>query len=238
MMDALDVSLNQVLFSEKKTRALDLLQMIDAGILPQADGTTVKLIDVDRSVLEEALRVDPGTVTRDGSFAQAFINYDGSGSAECVIKLSRRYENTDASWKYLRRSQKLGGKSYATPLPDVYYFNPNIKLVNETVILCVVEHVETLINLKGAESRRRGADLPGLVHAGIVRYAETGALPQKALELAGWSAQDLQRFVEVLQAVMQTTNALELRTALDINRDNMGIRPSDNTVCVFDPVYG
>jgi hypothetical protein len=63
-------------------------------------------------------------------------------------------------------------------------------------------------------------------------------IKQQDLELLHWTEQDFDRFVEVLTEVTQARHPVDLRAALDISRDNIGIRPSDGSVCVFDPVYG
>ena len=236
------VSLHKLLFAEKKDMAMNILNMIDAGFLPTPDrSTTVKLSDVDRTALEEALQmVEANTKEYGGSFAKAYINFDGASQVECVIKLSKKYQDSDMSWKYLKLCKKLGGRSYSAALPDVYYLNTDIKLVNETVTMCVLEYVDTItkVGLSNLDNVRRGVDSIGAINGGVMRRVYGEMIKQQDLELLHWTEQDFDRFVEVLTEVTQARHPVDLRAALDISRDNIGIRPSDGSVCVFDPVYG
>jgi hypothetical protein len=163
----------------------------------------------------------------------------GNGPVECVIKVGVGDYSGDKAFDYLHYCKAIGGRSYCTAFPDVYYLN-NIKTLDKDVDIAVIEFVNVNKSSIGISLSQA---INNLVDASYDRWGldwrdETQAATElKNIELVvqerphllsklGWTAQDAARFVVALGVVGGST---------DIKRDNLGLR-NDNTVCVFDPI--
>lgn len=238
------LKLSDLLFlSERKDRALNLMKMIELGVLPSvANPHEMKRIEDIHS--EEFLfllgRAAKTTSLQKyaGSFSNALIDF-GNGPVECVIKVGIGEYEGDKAFDYLTYCKQKGGRSYCAAFPDVYYLG-NVKTLDKDVDIAVIEFVN--VNM-GSEGKMLANKLNRLVDAMYNRWGLNwhddlqvedemkhmlGIVEERQhlLQSLGWSIQDMIKFVVALGKV---------GGHIDIHEGNFGLR-QDNTVCVFDPI--
>lgn len=236
------LKLSDLLF-ERKDRAMNLMKMIELGVLPSvANPNEMRRIeDIHSEEFLYLLGRAAKTTSLEkysGAFSTAMIDF-GNGPVDCVIKVGIGEYEGDKAFDYLTYCKEKGGRSYCAAFPDVYYLG-NVKTRDRDVDIAVLEFVNVLKNSQGsvlsskintllaATYDRWGLDWNDAhqVAAELKTIESTANERQHLLAILGWTVQDLARFVMSLGVV---------GGSVDIKRDNLGLR-SDNTVCVFDPL--
>jgi hypothetical protein len=216
-MLAMKPMLADILF-EKKVKALNLVKMLDLGLLPDPDDggrmTPISELSFHDFIGALALAANSKNLAKhSGAFSTAIIDF-GDGPAECVIKLGN---DVDRGFQYLELCKEKGGRSYCTGFPDIYYLD-SFKINDlEPIRVAIMEYVE----MSGIDYNVR-EDVSILLDD-----AKTKAFyKQDDLMRIGWTLEDTRRFFSALDS---------LGGANDIHTGNFGFR-KDMSVCVFDPI--
>lgn len=210
-------TLNEILF-EKKEKALNLVKMLDLGVIPDPNGRGERVRISELSFYDFIDALAAAAKSRNlskhsGAFSTAIIDF-GDGPAECVIKLGN---DVDKGFQYLEMCKEMGGRSYCTGFPDVYYLNSFEIKDAAPIRVAIMEYVEMS---KIDYNVREDVSI-------LLDDAKTKAFyKQDDLMRIGWTLEDTRRFFSALDS---------LGGANDIHTGNFGFR-KDMSVCVFDPI--
>lgn len=239
-----NISLTKLLFAEKRSQAIGLIQQLENGFMLTRNGQRLQLsqLTADQFLKSFAINFNMELAMESGYFSTVLIDL-GAGEIECVIKFGHRLPyvpggyvpsaDEDSFWDFAMAAKKYGGQNFATPLPNIYYLS-TLKLAGGFQLpVCIMEYV-TLDARQDARkiSTMTKEAMHAVVHSNVEEYKKEITASDNSSELLenyGWSLDDLLKFAKVL---VEVTGG---KIKIDIHGENVG-RRSDGSVCVFDPV--